>query len=106
MSEWPLGKSKAPGPTVQADRGGIAAGRDIHLGLDEEEIGRRLAESQEPLLAKFEALAEQVARDKGIAAAPLRAVLAKLGENGVPDDKIPARLDAAADELIELRAQL
>jgi tetratricopeptide (TPR) repeat protein len=36
----------------------------------------------------------------------LRAVLEKLGEKGVPDFDIPAKLSAAADQLIELRAQL
>src|SRR3954469_13170725 len=51
-------------------------------------------------------LAAQVAREKGIEAAPLRAVLEKLDEIGVPDAEIPARLPNAADQLIELRAQL
>jgi tetratricopeptide (TPR) repeat protein len=36
----------------------------------------------------------------------LRAILEKLGEAGVPDDKISARLNAAADQLISLRTQL
>jgi tetratricopeptide (TPR) repeat protein len=51
-------------------------------------------------------LTDQVARDKGVPIAPLRAILEKLGEAGVPDDEIPARLDAKADELLELRAHL
>ena len=55
---------------------------------------------------KLAALAEQVARDKGVPAAPLRAILEKLGEAGVPDAEIPARLAAKADELLELNAQL
>src|SRR5207253_1369799 len=37
---------------------------------------------------------------------PLRAVLAKLGQAGVKDEDIPKRLDAAADELIKLRAEV
>jgi hypothetical protein len=41
-----------------------------------------------------------------VATAPLLAILAKLGERGVPDFEIPARLDALADQLIELRGQL
>ena len=36
----------------------------------------------------------------------MQAVLAKLGEAGIPDHEILARLDVAADELIDLRAQL
>ncbi len=55
---------------------------------------------------RLAALAEQVARDKGVPAAPLRAILEKLGEAGVPDPEIPARLAAKADELLELSAQL
>ena len=105
---WPrTSKSDA----VQADYGGIAAGRDIrdttiHIGLDEQEVGQRIAEANRPLEVRLAALADQVARDKGILAAPLHAVLAKLGDATIPEHEIPARLDAAADELIELRAQL
>jgi len=50
-------------------------------------------------------LAAQVARDKGVEVAPLRAVLVKLGEAGVKDEDIPKRLDEKADELIKLRAE-
>jgi tetratricopeptide (TPR) repeat protein len=42
----------------------------------------------------------------GVPPEPLRAILEKLGEAGVPDDEIPARLDAKANELLELRAHL
>ena len=78
----------------------MAADRDIrdstiNVGLDEEGVGRLLDEK----LAR-------IAREKGVPVAPLQAVLAKLGEVGVPDQEIPARLEAAADQLIELRAQL
>lgn len=90
--------------SVQADRGSIAAGGDIrdntiYQGLNEQEIGRLLDE-------KFAALTDKIARDKDVPAAPLHAVLVKLGEASVPDYEIPRRLDAAADELIKLRAQL
>lgn len=96
---------------VSADRGSVAAGGDIHdstisVGLDEEEIARRIADAQQPLTEKLEALTVQVAREKGIEVAPLRTVLEKLGEVGVPDYKIIERLDAAADQLIELQEQL
>jgi hypothetical protein len=78
----------------------------IKVGLDEQETGRRIAEANRPIAEQLATLADQVARDKGVPAAPLHAVLAKLGEASVPDYEIPARLDVAADELIELRAQL
>ena len=79
---------------------GVAAGRDIRdftitFGLDEEGIRR-----------VFQEEVVRIAGEKGIPVAPLRAVLAKLGEAGIPDHEIPAHLDAAANELIDLRAQL
>ncbi len=48
-----------------------------------------------PITEELKKLADQVAREKGVAAAPLRAVLAKLGQAGVKDEDIPKRLDAA-----------
>jgi tetratricopeptide (TPR) repeat protein len=51
-------------------------------------------------------LVDQIALKKNVPAAPLREVLAKLGEVGVANYDIHTRLDAAANELIELRAQL
>jgi len=84
---------------VIATEGGVAVGRDIrdstiHIGLDENEIGRRL-----------DALTHQVAREKGVAIAPLRTVLAKLGEVDVGEHEITSRLEAAADQLVELRSR-
>jgi tetratricopeptide (TPR) repeat protein len=92
-------KPEAKPADVSADHG-VAAGGDIRdsritVGLDEEGVRRVLQEE----LAR-------IAGEKGISPAPLQAVLAKLGEAGVPDHDIVARLDAAADQLIELRAQL
>jgi tetratricopeptide (TPR) repeat protein len=49
---------------------------------------------------------DQIALDKGVPTAPLCAILEKLGVAGVPDYEIPTRLDAAADELLGLRAHL
>ena len=73
-------------------------------------------------VAKFESwpkLAVQVAADignillvkataeaKGVAEAPLREVLKRLGETEVAEAEIPDRLAKAADELIRLRADL
>jgi len=59
----------------------------------------RLARMEEMLAA----LVDQVSRDKGVPAAPLRSVLEKIGEAGVSDHEIPTRLNIAADELVELR---
>jgi hypothetical protein len=103
-------KEKGPSaPSVKADHGSVAAGRDITgpvtIGLDEKEVGQELRKAQQPLREELERLAAQVARDKGVEVAPLRAVLVKLGEKGVPEEDIPKRLDAAAVELIKLRAE-
>jgi len=96
-------------PNVTADHGSVAAGRDITepvtIGLDEQKVGQELRKAQEPLRDELERLAAQVARDKGVEVAPLRAVLVKLGEAGVKDEDIPKRLDEKADELLKLRAE-
>ncbi len=96
--------------TVKADHGSVAAGGDINapvtVGLDEKEVGQELRKAQQPLRDEFERLAAQVAREKGVEVAPLRAVLVKLGEAGVKDEDIPKRLDEKADELIKLRAKV
>jgi tetratricopeptide (TPR) repeat protein len=52
------------------------------------------------------AVVAQLAQDKGIEPAPLRTVLARLGELGTPEALIPARLERAADQLVDLRAHL
>jgi tetratricopeptide (TPR) repeat protein len=84
----------------------VAAGRDITgpviIGLDE----KRLAEAQKPRADQLEKLAIQVARDKGVEVAPLRAILVKMGEVGVRDEDIPQRLNEKADELIKLREEI
>ena len=92
--------------------GGDIVGRD-KIGVDEKEVGRQIAEAQRPVTeqliehrATLARLTEQMAREKGVEIKPLRAILGKLGEAGVPDDEIPARLDAAANQLISLRTQL
>jgi hypothetical protein len=104
MSEWiRRWRSKAPGsenPAVSAAEASVAVGRDninspITIGVDEERI-RQILRDEIPGLAKA----------KGIPEAPLRSVLEKLGEQHIPEDEIPARLAAAADELIRLRADL
>jgi tetratricopeptide (TPR) repeat protein len=85
--------------------GGDIVGRD-KIGLDEREIGRRIDQAQRPVTEKLDALMTQIAREKGVEIAPLRIILSKLGEAGVSDQEISARLDKAVGELIELRSQL
>jgi tetratricopeptide (TPR) repeat protein len=105
-------QSDASATSVHADYG-VAAGGDILnntiqiiRGLNEQEVGQRIAEANRPLGEQLAALAEQVARDKGVPLATLRAVLGKFGEADVADDQIPQRLNAKADEYKELVARL
>jgi tetratricopeptide (TPR) repeat protein len=106
MSDQPRRTTDAPGATSVSVHSGVAAGRDIRdstITINErsdEETLRRLLQEQ------FAAFTAQVAREKGVDVAPLRTILDRLGEIGVPDTEIPARLSKAADQLIELRAQL
>ena len=51
-------------------------------------------------------LVRATARAKGVAEAPLREVLKRLGETEVAEAEIPDRLAKAADELLRLRAVL
>lgn len=85
-----------PDETTQS----AAAARDsrdatITIGLNEEGVRRVLSEEL-----------ERIAQERGVPAAPLQAVLTKLGQAGVPKEEIVAHLDVAAGELIDLRARL
>ena len=57
-----------------------------------------------PINERLEQLAAQVARDKGVEVAPLRSVLVKLGERGVPERTFRKRR-CGREELIKLRAE-
>ena len=98
-----------PTPSVKADHGSVAAGRDITgpvtIELDEKRVGQELRKTQQPLTEGLERLAAQVAREKGVEVAPLLKILEKLGDAGVKDEDIPTRLGEKADELIKLRAE-
>ena len=59
-------------------------------------------DSQGAVLA---AILAKVSADKGVPAAPLRAVLERLGEGEVPVEEIAARLAAKAEEYLTLRQQ-
>jgi hypothetical protein len=83
---------------VTAVHGSVAAGRDI----TRDHRPRQIAGAAKD---ELERLAAQVAREKGVEVAPLRAILVKLGERGVVEEDIPKRLDTAADELIKLRTE-
>ena len=98
MPDWLSlrGNAGPPEPSVTADHGSMAAGRDINFfGLDEDGVRRVLQEE----LAR-------IAGEKGVPIAPLRAVLEKLGAAEIANEDIPKRLAAAADELLVLRQEL
>ncbi len=88
-----------PSPVAEASNHSVAIAGDnsgpIHIGLDAETAERRHQE-----------LLSAITADKGVPEAPLQAVLVRLGEEHVPRDEIPAKLAAAADELVRLRADL
>src|SRR5215470_9096716 len=104
--------SKPAGPPSAVNPSGpvIVAGRDItgpvNIGLDDKQVAQRVAEALKPLTDQQEKLAIQIARDKGIEVAPLRAILVKMGEVGVRDEEIPKRLGEKADELTKLREDI
>jgi tetratricopeptide (TPR) repeat protein len=85
-------------------RGALSA---IQAGVDDLRRGQA---DQAAVLAGQTAMIEELLRrtaaDKGVAEAPLRAVLAKLGDAHVTLADIPTRLAKAADELLALRAEL
>jgi tetratricopeptide (TPR) repeat protein len=106
-----LRRKPSVGSTVQADNSAVAVGGDIRnstvtVGLDANAVAKQLQITQRPLVDGLAGLAAQIAREKGIDPAPLRAVLARLGALNVADDEIPLRLSAMADEFIELRQSL
>jgi hypothetical protein len=47
----------------------------------------------------------RIAEEKRTPSPPLKVLLAKLRQEGVSEDDVPARLEAAADELVKLRAE-
>src|SRR5258708_6105925 len=103
LRRWGAARSP-PEPSVTAVGSSVAAGRDISnsqitIGLDEEGVGKVLEEKLEKILAR-------TAAQKSVPVAPLRAVLEKLGAAHTAIEEIPKRLAAAADELIQLRADL
>ena len=99
-------------PAVSQSGTGIASGRDttingpVNFGLDEKKAGQQISAAQKPMEDKLERLAAEVARQKGVEVAPLRAILIKLGEAGVRDDDIAQRLGDKADELVKLRREI
>jgi tetratricopeptide (TPR) repeat protein len=75
----------------------------VNVGPNAKEVTQQVAAAQNE---RYEKILAELAREKGVEPAPLRSVLAKLGQAGVKDEDIPKRLDAAADELIKLRAEV
>src|SRR5262249_50862125 len=91
---------------------GIASGGNtvinapVNIGVDEKKNAEQIAAAQKPLEDRLERLAAEVARQKGVEVPPLRAILVKLGEAGVPGAGIARGLDEKADELVKLRAEI
>src|SRR5580700_9430191 len=114
MSKFPIAQGgPAAGAAVAAADQSVAAGGDIiespvtyNYGLDASAVGDSITDATGPLYVQLKSLTEQVAREKGVPPAPLLAILEKLGELGVAETEILARLEAKADELIALRVQL
>src|SRR3981189_2731717 len=85
------GKNTVTTPQVAQSGTGIASGGNtvinapVSIGVDERRVGQQVVDAQKPLADTLEKLAAQVARDKGVEIAPLRAILIKLGEAGVAD---------------------
>jgi tetratricopeptide (TPR) repeat protein len=89
----------------------VAAGRDIIdstivIGLNEEETAKLVQSAQRPLAESLDALAAQIASEKGLPVPPFRAILARLGEDDVSDIDIPKRLEKVANQLLDLRTRL
>lgn len=55
---------------------------------------------------KLDEILRRVSMEKGVPLEPLRVVLRRLGEYGVPEGEVPRVLEEKAAELLELRAQL
>jgi tetratricopeptide (TPR) repeat protein len=93
---------------VSATHSAIAVGRDIRdstitVGLDENDVGKRITQAHADTIS---ILTAEIVRSKGIDPAPLRVILANLGEQDVSDDEIPDRFIALANTLNELRERL
>jgi len=96
----------APSVTnIAADHGSFAAGHiagSVTINPDAKEVAQQVAAAQND---RYDKILAEIAREKGVEVAPLRAILVKLGEKGVSEEDIPKRLDTAADELLKLRAE-
>jgi len=86
------------------------------LALETAELVRRIDERFGGALGRIEAAIDsqaamlaqilaKVSADKGVPAAPLQAVLLRMGESDVPAQEIAARLAAKAEEYLTLRDQ-
>ena len=102
---------QAPASVTQSGTG-IASGGNttingpVNIGLDEKKTGQQIAASEQRIKGELDKLASEIARQKGVEVAPLRVILAKLGEAGVGDDDIARRLGEKADELVRLRDEV
>ncbi len=110
---FPAPDAKGPSQTIELHNGnvigsgpGATYNAPINVGPDAKEVAAPLVEQMKELTAAQKELAAQVAREKGVDVAPLRSILLKMGEAGVKDEDIPKILDAKAEELVKLRAEV
>jgi tetratricopeptide (TPR) repeat protein len=63
-------------------------------------------EAERPFFDQHEKFANQLASEKGVEVAPLRAILMKLIQAGVQDEDIPKRLAENANEFVKMRGRM
>ncbi|WP_374308464.1 tetratricopeptide repeat protein [Methylocella sp.] len=118
-----LEQKKSPAPSIMMTVNGNAqasgpsatynAPVNIHNNPDpsaivapiRDDIGQLRAETRESS-AQLKELAAQIAREKGVPLASLRAILEKIGETEISEEAIPRLLEAKADELLKLREEI
>jgi tetratricopeptide (TPR) repeat protein len=97
------GERSSPPTTIVEQKGtGLASGGSMTINAPVT-INPNAKEVAAPIEEQVQKLADQIAREKGVEEAPLRAVLAKFGEKNVPKEDIPKRLNSIADELVKYR---
>jgi tetratricopeptide (TPR) repeat protein len=102
----PVASSVTQSGTGIASGGNTTINGPVNIGLDEKKLEQRFDASDRQTASRLDALAAEMARQKGVEAAPLRAILSKLGEAGVGDADIAQRLAEKADELVRLRNEV
>jgi tetratricopeptide (TPR) repeat protein len=92
-------RKKPSAPPVTTQNATTSQSQAVHVT-----VGNSFSEGD--LRRVFQEEVKQLAGTRGVSEEALNAVLAKLGEQGVPSSEIISRLEAAAEELIRLREDL